>query len=180
VLVMREDGIRCEPGEPGELVHRGALVSLGYWNAPEATAERFRPAPGREEEICVPEIAVWSGDLVVEDEEGFLSFVGRGDEMIKTSGYRVSPTEVEEAVYDTGLARDVVALGVEDPRIGQRIVLALSPAEPDSFEAAALLGELRRRLPAYMLPKHVEVMAALPRSPNGKLDRNAIRDSLSD
>jgi len=178
VLVMREDGTRCEPGEPGELVHRGALVSLGYWNAPEATARRFRPAPGRDESIQVPEIAVWSGDLVVEDEEGFLSFVGRGDEMIKTSGYRVSPTEVEEAVYDTGLARDVVALGLADERLGQRIALALAPADPDAFAEDSLLAELRRRLPAYMLPRHVEVMTALPRSPNGKLDRTAIRDRL--
>ncbi len=110
VLVVREDGTRCDPGEPGELVHRGALVSLGYWNALEATAERFRPVPGRATGICGPELAVWSGDLVVEDEDGYLSFVGRGDEMIKTSGYRVSPSEIEEAVYETGLARDVVAL----------------------------------------------------------------------
>jgi acyl-CoA synthetase (AMP-forming)/AMP-acid ligase II len=178
VLVVREDGTRCEPGEPGELVHRGALVSLGYWNDPEGTAERFRPAPGRDEAICNPELAVWSGDLVVEDEDGFLFFVGRGDEMIKTSGYRVSPTEVEEAAYDTGLVRDVVAYGVEDPKVGQRIVLAVGPVEADSFEASLLLSALRERLPAYMLPKHVEVMEELPRSPNGKLDRNAIRESL--
>jgi acyl-CoA ligase (AMP-forming) (exosortase A-associated) len=180
VLVVREDGTRCDPGEQGELVHRGALVSLGYWNDPEATAARFRPAPGRDDAICVPELAVWSGDLVVEDDEGFLFFVGRGDEMIKTSGYRVSPTELEEAVYGTGFVRDVVALGIEDPRIGQRIVLALSPADPEAFEVDALLGALRQGLPAYMLPKHVEVMAELPRSPNGKFDRAVIRDGLSE
>lgn len=180
ILVVREDGTRCAPGEQGELVHRGALVSLGYWNNPEATAARFRPAPGRDAAIPVPELAVWSGDLAVEDEEGFLFFVGRGDEMIKTSGYRVSPTEVEEAVYGTGLVRDVVALGVEDERAGQRIVLVLSPAEPRTFEVDALLGVLRQGLPAYMLPKHVEVLPELPRSPNGKLDRAVIRDSLSE
>jgi acyl-CoA ligase (AMP-forming) (exosortase A-associated) len=180
VMVMREDGTPCEPGEPGELVHRGALVSLGYWNDPEATAKRFRPAPGRDRSVCVPELAVWSGDLVVEDEEGFLFFVGRDDEMIKTSGYRVSPTEVEEAVYETGLVRDVVALGLEDPRIGQRIAVAVAPLEPDSFQGDELLGRLRRRLPAYMLPRHVEVMAELPRSPNGKFDRAAIRGDLSE
>lgn len=179
ILVAREDGTRCEPGEQGELVHRGALVSLGYWNNPEATAARFRPAPGRDDAIPVPELAVWSGDLVIEDEDGFLFFVGRGDEMIKTSGYRVSPTEVEEAVYGTGLVRDVVALGVEDERAGQRIVLVLSPAEPQAFEVDALLGALRQGLPAYMLPKHVEVLPELPRSPNGKLDRTVIRDNLS-
>ena len=73
---------------------------MGYWNDPERTAERFRPAPGRDASWRTPEIAVWSGDTVVADEEGFLYFVGRKDEMIKTSGYRVSPTEIEEAAYD--------------------------------------------------------------------------------
>ena len=84
-------------------MHRGALVALGYWNDPERTAERFRPAPGREPASRMPELAVWSGDTVVRDEEGFLYFVGRTDEMIKTSGYRVSPTEIEEVAYATGL-----------------------------------------------------------------------------
>ena len=71
---------------------------------------------------------MWSGDTVVADEEGFLYFVGRSDDMIKTSGYRVSPTEVEEAAYGTGLVRDAVALGVEDAGLGQRIVLVVTSA----------------------------------------------------
>ena len=75
----------------------------------------------------VPETAVLSGDTVVADADGFLYFVGRKDDMIKTLGYRVSPTEIEEAAYDTGLVRDAVALGVEDPALGQRIVLIVSP-----------------------------------------------------
>ena len=130
ILVVRPDGTLCEPGEEGELVHRGALVALGYWNDPERTAERFQPAPGpRGRHHARTELAVWSGDLVMRDEDGFLYFVGRNDEMIKTSGYRVSPTEIEEAAYDTGLVRDAVALGVDDPRLGQRIVLVVSPAE---------------------------------------------------
>ena len=111
ILVVRPDGTPCEPGEEGELVHRGPLVALGYWNDPGRTAQRFRPLPGTPE-WQAPELAVWSGDTVVADEEGFLYFVGRTDEMIKTSGYRVSPTEIEEAAYGTGLVRDAVALGV--------------------------------------------------------------------
>jgi acyl-CoA ligase (AMP-forming) (exosortase A-associated) len=181
VMVVREDGTRCDPGEQGELVHRGALVAMGYWNDPETTAERFRPAPGRPDAIPVPETAVWSGDRVVEDEEGFLYFVGRGDEMIKTSGYRVSPSEVEEAAFETGLVRDAVAVGIEDPRIGQRIAIAVAPAgEAGSLEPDALLGELRRQLPAYMVPREVEVLPELPRSPNGKYDRTAIRERLGE
>ena len=143
---------RCEPGEEGELVHRGALVAMGYWNDPARTAERFKPAPGREAGITTTELAVWSGDLVKADEEGFLYFVGRNDEMIKTSGYRVSPTEIEEVVYGTGMVRDAVALGVEDPRLGQRIVLIVSAAN-GQLDPAALLAELRAAAAALHGPE---------------------------
>jgi non-ribosomal peptide synthetase component F len=72
ILVVNERGEECTPGEPGELVHRGALVSLGYWNDPEKTAARFKPAPGRPGEIPITELAVWSGDQVMKDDEGYL------------------------------------------------------------------------------------------------------------
>jgi acyl-CoA synthetase (AMP-forming)/AMP-acid ligase II len=176
ILVVRPDGSPCDPDEEGELVHRGALVALGYWNDQERTAARFRPAPGREAGLCTTELAVWSGDLVRRDAEGFLYFVGRGDEMIKTSGYRVSPTEIEEVVYDTGLVRDAVAIGVDDPRLGHQIVLVVSPPDVD---ADALAAELRRQLPLYMVPRQILVRSELPRSPNGKFDRNLLRRELS-
>jgi acyl-CoA ligase (AMP-forming) (exosortase A-associated) len=178
ILVVRPDGTRCEPGEEGELVHRGALVAMGYWNDPARTAERFKPAPGQEPGITTTELAVWSGDLVKADEDGFLYFVGRNDEMIKTSGYRVSPMEIEEVVYGTGLVRDAVALGVEDPRLGQRIVLIVSSAN-GPLDATALLAELRQQLPLYMVPSDVIVRSELPRSPNNKFDRNLIRQELA-
>jgi acyl-CoA synthetase (AMP-forming)/AMP-acid ligase II len=178
ILVVRPDGARCAPGEEGELVHRGALVALGYWNDPERTAERFKPVPGREGGITTTELAVWSGDLVKADEEGFLYFVGRNDEMIKTSGYRVSPTEIEEVVYGTGLVRDAVALGVEDPRLGQRIVLVVSAATGE-LEPDQLLAALRQQLPLYMVPSDVIVRSELPRSPNNKFDRNLLRQELA-
>jgi acyl-CoA ligase (AMP-forming) (exosortase A-associated) len=178
ILVVRDDGSICDPGEEGELVHRGALVALGYWNDPARTAERFRPAPGRDGAICTPELAVFSGDLVRRDEEGFLYFVSRKDEMIKTSGYRVSPTEIEEVAYGTGLVGDAVALGVEDERLGQHIVLAVSPAN-GALEPEELLARLRKQLPLYMVPKHVVVRSELPRSPNGKFDRTLIRHELT-
>jgi acyl-CoA ligase (AMP-forming) (exosortase A-associated) len=177
VLVVRPDGSECEPGEEGELVHRGALVAMGYWNDPERTNERFRPAPGRPDGLCLTEPAVWSGDIVVRDREGFLYFVGRRDEMIKTSGYRVSPTEIEEVAYDTGRVRDAVALGVDDPRLGQHIVLVVNPV--DGAEPAALRQELQRQLPRYMLPKEIVVRRSIPRSPNGKFDRTRLRQELA-
>jgi acyl-CoA synthetase (AMP-forming)/AMP-acid ligase II len=178
ILVVRPDGSPCDPGEEGELVHRGALVAMGYWNDPVRTAERFRPLPGAEGALAT-ELAVWSGDSVVRDEQGFLSFVGRADEMIKTSGYRVSPTEVEEVAYATGLVRDAVALGVPDPRLGQRIVLLVSPAGDGDLDPAAVTALLKKELPIYMLPREVVVRPELPRSPNGKFDRNLLRQEFN-
>ena len=179
ILVVRPDGSRCKPGEEGELVHRGGLVALGYWNDPARTAERFRPAPGVEAGWRPAELAVWSGDTVVADEEGFLYFVGRRDDMIKTSGYRVSPTEIEEVAYDTGLVRDAVALGLEDARLGQRIVLVASPATTTTeFDPSALLAAMKRELPLYMVPGEVVVRDRISTAPNGKFDRVLLRQEL--
>ncbi|MET0739053.1 MAG: acyl-CoA ligase (AMP-forming), exosortase A system-associated [Acidimicrobiales bacterium] len=179
ILVVRPDGSVCDPGEEGELVHRGALVAQGYWGDPARTAERFRPAPGAAQDWRAPELAVWSGDRVVTDEEGFLYFVGRTDDMIKTSGYRVSPTEIEEVAYDSGLVRDAVALGLPDEALGHRVVLVLSPSA-GGFEPAELMAVMRRRLPRYMMPASVVVRDELPRSPNGKFDRVLLRQQLTD
>ena len=179
ILVVRPDGSLCGPGEEGELVHRGALVAMGYWNDPERTAERFRPVPAHPPGLCAEEMAVWSGDTVVRDEDGFLYFVGRTDEMIKTSGYRVSPSEIEEAAYDTGLARDAVALGVKDAKLGQHVVLVVSPTSEAKVDVDTLLAQLRRALPLYMLPRRVEIRREIPRSPNGKFDRALLRAELT-
>lgn len=178
ILVVRADGSPCDPGEEGELVHRGPHVALGYWNDPVRTAERFRPVPGRDEPWRTPELAVWSGDTVVADHEGYLYFVGRTDDMIKTSGYRVSPTEIEEVAYASTHVRDAVALGVEDATLGQRVILVVAP-KGDDFDAPALLEEMKSRLPLYMVPSSVVVRDALPRSPNGKFDRALLREELA-
>ena len=146
ILIVREDGSQCGPNEPGELVHRGALVALGYWNDPEKTAERFRPLPGQRSELVIPEFAVWSGDTVKRDEQGFLYFVSRRDEMIKTSGYRVSPTEVEEIVYRSGLVAEAAAFGVTHPTLGQAIVVVAQAASGHAAETDARRG-CANRLP---------------------------------
>jgi acyl-CoA ligase (AMP-forming) (exosortase A-associated) len=180
ILVLRPDGTPCAAGEPGELVHRGALVGLGYWNDPERTAERFRPVPSTAPGRPQPELAVWSGDIVRRDADGFLYFIGRRDEMVKTSGYRVSPTEVEEEAYATGLVADAVAVGIPHARLGHGIVLVASPtsgAEPDT---ESVLAALRRRLPRYMVPLAVEWRESLPRNANGKFDRERLRRELAD
>jgi acyl-CoA ligase (AMP-forming) (exosortase A-associated) len=178
VLVLRPDGTPCEADEPGELVHRGSLVSLGYWNDPERTAERFRPVPPLNDNLPMAEIAVWSGDIVRRDTEGFLYFIGRRDEMIKTSGLRVSPTEVEEEAYATGMLGDAVAVGVPHSRLGQGIVLVASAREGMAADTDALLSALRRRLPRYMVPLAIDWRDALPRNANGKFDRAQMRNEL--
>lgn len=178
ILVVRPDGSLCDPGEEGELVHRGPHVALGYWNDPVRTAERFRPVPGRDEPWRTPEYAVFSGDTVVADTDGFLYFVGRADDMIKTSGYRVSPTEIEEVAYATALVRDAVALGVDDAALGQRVLLVVAP-RADDFDTGVLLEEMKSRLPLYMVPGSVVIRDEIPRSPNGKFDRALLREEFA-
>ena len=116
---------------------------------------------------------------MIRDEEGFLYFVGRKDEMIKTSGYRVSPSEIEEVAYDTGLVRDAVALGVEDAKLGQHVVLVVSPPSGAQVDVDTLLAQMKKALPLYMLPKRVDVRPEIPRSPNGKFDRTLLREELT-
>ena len=180
ILVLREDGSACSPEEPGELVHRGALVGMGYWNDTEKTAERYKllasDAPGREAGLQLPEYAVFSGDTVRKDAEGFLYFIGRRDEMMKTSGYRVSPTEVEEILYATQMVGECVAFGVDHPSLGHAIqVIATNAIGTGARGLNDLMSECRARMPAYMVPAGIEIVAGpLPRNPNGKIDRKLL------
>jgi acyl-CoA ligase (AMP-forming) (exosortase A-associated) len=180
ILVLRDDGTPCGPDEPGELVHRGALVGMGYWNDAEKTAERYKPLPGREAGLVLPEIAVFSGDTVRRDEEGFLYFIGRRDEMIKTSGYRVSPTEIEEVIYGTRSVGECAAFGVAHPALGQAIVVVATPPADGALAEEQLLARCRERLPLYMVPSRIVVREGpLPRNPNGKIDRKQLADEVA-
>ena len=180
ILVLREDGSPCAPDEPGELVHRGALVGMGYWNDAEKTAERYKllapDAPGRHLGLQLPEYAVFSGDTVRMDAEGFLYFIGRRDEMMKTSGYRVSPTEVEEILYATQMVGECVAFGVDHPVLGHAIhIIATKSISTWEKGINDLLSECKARMPAYMVPAGIEfVDGPLPRNPNGKIDRKLL------
>lgn len=175
VMAVRTDGSRAAAGEPGELVHAGPLVAQGYWQDAERTALRFRRAPDWAEHGGM---AVWSGDTVIQGEDGLFRFVGRDDEMIKSAGNRISPTEVEEAVLSGGEAAEAVAIGVPDARLGQAIVVVVR-AIADAGEAEVRLRErLRRELPSFMQPARYEWVVEMPRNANGKLDRAAITRSV--
>ncbi len=167
VYPVAADGRRAAVGEPGILVHRGPTVSLGYWRRPEDTARVLRPDP-----LVPPDrgasTVCYSGDLVVEDEDGFLTFVGRADAMIKSSGYRISPTEVEDVVMATGAFRQVAVIGLPDPVAGQRVhAVAIASGQ---CEVRTLLADIAQQLPGYMVPREIELVDALPVTPNGKVD----------
>ena len=177
ILVINEHGQECEPGEEGELVHRGPHVALGYWNAPEKTAERFKPLPSKLSNGLNEELAVWSGDTVKKDEDGFLYFVGRKDDMIKSSGYRISPSEIEDVVYQFESVLEVSAIGVPHPSLGQAVVLIVK-VDPELYDEKSLLKFCQKNLPNFMQPKAIRVLDELPRNPNGKINRKALLEEF--
>ena len=123
------------------------------------------------------ELAVWSGDQVMKDEEGYLYFISRNDEMIKTSGYRVSPTEIEDIIHGTGLVTEAVAMGLPHAALGQAILLVVTPAlgaKVDDALKNAVLSRCRRELPNFMVPAMVTVQDTLPHNSNGKIDRRML------
>ena len=178
IMVVNDEGAPALPGEEGELVHAGPFVAQGYWQDPERTLERFRPAPEWSE---YGGTAVWSGDRVRRDADGLLYFVGRRDAMIKVLGQRVSPQEIEEAAVASGLVAECAALGLPDEALGQAVHL-VARAAPGAVDEPtdALLAALRRDLPAYMLPQKVHWLAELPRGATGKLDRAGLKRELED
>lgn len=176
ILVLNKLGIPCAPHEPGELVHRGALVANGYWNDPERTAGRFRPLPHKENGMVGAELAVWSGDIVRMDEEGYLYFIGRDDDMIKVSGYRISPTEIEEVIEQINGIVEVAAFGIEDTLSGHAIALAIHKNERTLLSIEMIRWHCQMKLPSYMQPRHIEIFdVGLPINSNGKIDRRQLK-----
>jgi acyl-CoA ligase (AMP-forming) (exosortase A-associated) len=175
ILVIGDRGSVAAVGEEGELVHCGPLVAQGYWQDPERTAERFKPAPAASE---FGGMAVWSGDRVKRDDNGLLYFVGRRDAMIKSAGNRISPQEVEDAALASGLVAEAVALGVADERLGQAVHLVVR-AEPGASDAEAALPKfLASELPNFMQPQAIHWRAAMPLNPNGKIDRTVLKQEI--
>ncbi len=175
ILVLNEQGRRCKPGEVGELVHRGPTVSLGYWNRPEDTARALRPNPLLPPEMGDCEKVCYSGDLVKMDQEGFLYFLGRRDTMIKSSGFRISPTEIEEVLFQSGKVRGAAVIGLPDEMLGQSIKAFVVPRDGDALDVEALLSICAEKMPRYMVPKTIEVLSELPKTSSGKVDYPALR-----
>ena len=172
ILVLDEEGRPCAPGQVGELVHRGPTVALGYWNDWKTTARVFRPDPT---DPLAERPVVYSGDLVKRDEEGFIYFVGRRDQLIKSHGYRISPDEVESLIQSTRLVSEVAVHAIPDELSGAVIVAHVIPADPARFTTSALLEHCRACMPPYMIPRTIEVHDAFPRTTSGKIDRAALK-----
>ncbi|MCK5146659.1 AMP-binding protein [bacterium] len=172
VMVINDDGRECEPDEEGELIHRGALISKGYWNNPEKTAEVFRPNPLLSNTNLHLETVVYSGDIVRRDEQGYLYYVGRKDHMIKTKGYRVSPSEVEELLSQIDGINQCVAVGYEGEDDNcLRVFVQMTGGD---LTPVKILKYCRANGPFYLVPDDVVVLEQFPLTPNGKIDRNKI------
>jgi acyl-CoA ligase (AMP-forming) (exosortase A-associated) len=171
IMVLREDGTECEPGEEGELVQRGPTVAAGYWNDPETTARVYRPNPRRPSGAPDSERVVFSGDVVRRDHGGRLYFVGRRDRIIKTLGFRVSPDEVCDVLYASGEVAEALVGSEADGQRGEQIVAyVVLRVEGDT---GRLQRFCRTELPRYMQPGRIEVMTDLPRTSSGKFDLRA-------
>ncbi|MEL6874944.1 MAG: acyl-CoA ligase (AMP-forming), exosortase A system-associated [Pseudomonadota bacterium] len=175
IMVISEFGEIAAPDEEGELVHAGPLVGQGYWQDPERTSERYQPAP---EGSRYGGMAVWSGDTVKRGPDGLLYFVGRTDSMIKSSGNRISPSEIEKAALDSGLIAEAAAMGVPDERLGHAIRLFVrgSGDRNGADDKEALETWLKRNLPNFMYPQDIVWLNEFPKNPNGKIDRNALKE----
>lgn len=171
VLVLDENGNRCPPHVPGELVQRGATVAKGYWNDPENTAKVFR-----DHQDYPGEKLVFSGDDVVADEEGYLYFVSRRDEMIKTRGFRVSPTEVEIEVVGHPEIESAVAFGAVNLDVGEDVVCAYTTNNGQAIAEKKLQQYLKGKLPRHMVPAYLVHFDSFPLTGSGgKIDRNFVK-----
>jgi len=175
ILVLGKDDKPVKPGETGELVHRGVLVAQGYWGEPELTSARFRKNPLQLPCVPVEEKVVYSGDFVRMDADGYLYFEGRKDEMIKSAGNRISPTEVEEILYNSGFISEAVAIGIPHEIYGQVVLVVLSLQLNEKKSENDILLYCRNNMPAYMVPHKIEIWDSLPKNTNGKLDRAKIK-----
>ncbi len=175
ILVINEDGKPCRPGEIGELVHRGPTVSMGYWGQPELTARVLRPHPFLPPELGDVERVCYSGDFVKMDEGGFLYFVGRRDTMIKSSGFRISPTEVEEVLFKSGLITAAAVIGLPDEVLGQTIKAFVVPRDGEELAVEKLREFCAANMPRHMVPKAIEMLDEMPKTTSGKVDYPALR-----
>lgn len=169
--IVGDDGARLGPGETGELVIRGPHVMRGYWEDPVATDRALRPGPFAWEKV------LHTGDLFRCDAEGFLYFVGRKDDIIKSRGEKVSPKEVENVLYALPGIREAAVIGVPDPILGQAIKAVVAAAPGSGLTERRVIRHCASHLEDFMVPKHVEFRSALPKTESGKISRRRVAEA---
>lgn len=168
VYIIDERGGRVGPAETGELVVRGANVMKGYWKMPEETKEMLRPGlyPG--------ESVLYTGDLFKLDEEGFLYFVARKDDIIKSRGEKVSPKEIENVLYSLPQVKEAAVIGVPDEILGQAVKAILVPKDSSNLTKKEVIAHCARNLEDFMIPRIVEFRTSLPKTPTGKIKKHEL------
>jgi amino acid adenylation domain-containing protein len=165
VWIEDEKGNRLGAGEIGELVVRGSHVMQGYWNAPEQTARRYRPGRYPAERL------LYTGDLFKTDEEGFLYFVSRKDDIIKSRGEKVAPKEIEGVLYRLPDVLEAAVVGVPDPVLGEAIKAYIVRSNSTELTEKQVLRHCAQHLEDFMMPKHVEFRESLPKTSSGKIKK---------
>ncbi|WP_300365518.1 AMP-binding protein [Hydrogenimonas sp.] len=181
LYIINEEGEACKPREVGELIHRGACIYKGYWNAPEETRKRFKSIQILDKVLkpegnLTDEIVVASGDYVYADEEGYIYFVCRKDDMIKTQGYRVSPYEIESVVYENiPEITECIVFSIPNEEIEEEIVMVYGGKR--ELPKNEILFELKKHLPNYMLPAQIVYNPNMPRKSlhSKQIDKEALR-----
>ena len=168
VFIVDEDGKELEPQEIGELVVRGSNVMQGYWNDPKETARVFRPGRYRREAL------LYTGDLFKKDEDGYLYFVSRKDDLIKTKGERVSPKEIENALYEVDGVVEAAVIGVPDEIFGQAIKAFIVTHKGSDLTDKDIKKHCMLNLEPFMIPKYVEFCRNLPKTTSGKIDKKKL------
>jgi len=171
VTVVDEDGNPVLPGVVGELVVRGSNVMVGYWDRPEETALALRPGQFPWEKV------LYTGDLFTMDEDGFLYFVSRKDDIIKSRGEKVSPREVEGVIHELSAVREAVVVGVPDPILGQAVKAFVVPAKGSEITEKEIIFHCASRLENLMVPSEIEFRDSLPKTASGKIDRKPLQET---
>ncbi len=185
LYVINEEGRECAAREVGELIHRGGYIYRGFWNAPEENAQRFKSVQILKDVLnlegqLTDEIVVASGDYVYKDEEGYLYFVSRQDDMIKTRGFRVSPFEIESVVAkNIPQIEQCAVFAIDNELIEEEIVLVYTA--PSEISEKEILFELKKHLASYMIPGKVVYKKTLPlvQSDNNQVDKDELKRGMA-
>ncbi len=168
VYIVDDQNQRLPAGEVGELVVRGSNVMRGYWKLPEETERALRPGPVPGERV------LYTGDLFKMDEDGYLYWIGRNDDIIKSRGEKVSPKEIENVLYGLDGVGMAAVVGVPDPVLGQAVKAVISPKDGCQLTSQDVLRHCAQHLEDFMVPKIVEFRVDMPRTPTGKIDKRQL------